>query len=81
MRVMQLAHLAQHHRVAEVNVGRGRVQAELDAQRNAGGLGAGEFGDPVRLGQELFAAAARNGERIADAIRDGIVQVWRGDGV
>ena len=33
--VLELAQLLQHDRVAEVEVGRGRVQAELDAQRAA----------------------------------------------
>src|SRR6185369_15606963 len=31
--VLELAQLAQHHGVAEVQVGRGRIEAELDAQR------------------------------------------------
>jgi hypothetical protein len=35
--VLQLAHLVEHHRVAQVDVGRGRVQPQLDAQRLAGG--------------------------------------------
>jgi hypothetical protein len=35
--VLQLAQLVQHHGVAEVDVGRRRVQPELDAQRLAGG--------------------------------------------
>jgi hypothetical protein len=33
--VLQLAHLVQHDRVADVDVGRGRVEAELDAQWHA----------------------------------------------
>ena len=33
--VLELPQLAQRHRVAEVQVGRGRVDAELDAQRCA----------------------------------------------
>ena len=33
--VLELAQLLQHDRVAEVQVRRGRVQAELDAQRPA----------------------------------------------
>jgi hypothetical protein len=33
--VLQLAQLVQHHGVAQVQVGRGRVQAQLDAQRLA----------------------------------------------
>jgi hypothetical protein len=38
--VLQLAHLVQHHRVADVDVGRRGVQPQLDAQRLAGGFGA-----------------------------------------
>src|SRR2546427_865085 len=37
--VLQLAHLVEHHGVAQMDVGRRRVQAQLDAQRHAGGLG------------------------------------------
>jgi murein DD-endopeptidase MepM/ murein hydrolase activator NlpD len=40
--VLQLAHLVEHHGVADVDVGRGGVQPELDAQRLAGGLGLGQ---------------------------------------
>ena len=47
--VLQLAHLVQHHGVADVDVGRGRVQAQLDAQRHAGGFGARQLVQPVGL--------------------------------
>ena len=33
--ILQLAHLVQHDRVADVDVGRGRIEAKLDAQRLA----------------------------------------------
>ncbi len=41
--ILQLAHLVQDDRVAEVQVRRGRVQAELDAQRCAALLGTRQF--------------------------------------
>ncbi len=41
--VLELAQLAQHHSVAEVDVGRRGVDAELHAQRAALGGGAGSF--------------------------------------
>jgi hypothetical protein len=58
--VLQLAHLVQHHRVADMDVGRRRVQAQLDAQRLAGGFGAGQLGQPVGLRQQFLAAAQRD---------------------
>jgi hypothetical protein len=36
--VLELAHLVEHDGVADVDVGRRRIQAELDAQRLAGGF-------------------------------------------
>ncbi|MBS1188144.1 MAG: hypothetical protein H6R04_2162 [Burkholderiaceae bacterium] len=30
--ILQLAHLVQHHRMAKVQIRRGRIKAELDAQ-------------------------------------------------
>ena len=33
--ILELAHLVQQHGVAEVQVGRGRIEAGLDAQRTA----------------------------------------------
>jgi hypothetical protein len=54
--ILQLAHLVEHHGVPDVDVGCGRVQAQLDAQRNAGGLGTGQLAHPVAFGNQLFAA-------------------------
>ncbi len=45
--VLQLAHLVEHHGVADVDVGRGRVQAQLDAQWHTGCFRASELGQPV----------------------------------
>ena len=41
--VLQLAQLVQHHRVAEMDVGRGRIEAELAAQRLAARVRAREL--------------------------------------
>ena len=54
--VLELAHFVQHHGVADVDIWRGGVQAELDAQRRAAGLGLLQFLDPVSLRNEFFAA-------------------------
>ncbi len=54
--VLQLAHLVQHHRVAQVDVGRGGVQPQLDAQRHAGGAAAGQLADELGFDQEFVAA-------------------------
>ena len=43
--VLELAHLVQQHRVAQVQVGRGRVEAGLDPQRPALGQARGQFVD------------------------------------
>jgi hypothetical protein len=66
--VLQLAHLVQHHRMAEVDVRRGRVQAELDAQRLPGRLRARQLLQPVGLGQQLVAAAARHRQRVPNRL-------------
>ena len=41
--ILQLAHLVEHDRVADVDVGRGRIEAELDTQRLARGRAASEL--------------------------------------
>ena len=66
--VLQLAHLVQHHGVADVDVGRRRVQPQLDAQRLAAGLRPGQLLQPVLLRQQLLAAAQRNGHGLAHAV-------------
>ena len=47
--VLQLPHLVEHHGVAEVDVGRGRVEAELDAQRPGRRFGARQLVSPFVL--------------------------------
>jgi len=69
--VLQLAHLVQHHGVTQVDVGRRRVQPQLDAQRLAGGFGAGQLLQPVLLRQQFVASAQRNGHGGAHTLGDG----------
>ena len=66
--ILQLAHLVEHHGVADMDVRRRRVQAELDAQRHAGGLGARQFAQPVVLRNQFLAAAQRDGQRRAHRV-------------
>src|SRR3712207_7011245 len=46
--------------VPDVDVGRGRVETELDAERRAGRLGARELREPGRFGQQFLAARLRD---------------------
>mmetsp|Transcript_49010 Transcript_49010/g.115137 ORF Transcript_49010/g.115137 Transcript_49010/m.115137 type:complete len:407 (-) Transcript_49010:717-1937(-) len=75
--VLQLAHLVQHHGVADVDVRGGRVQAQLDAQRHAGGSRTRQLLRPLGLRQQLADAAARDGQGFEDGVGDG---VFGGDG-
>ena len=70
--ILQLAHLVQNHRVTDVNIRRGRIEAELDPQRLTGGLGPRELPEPVSLRQELLAIAKRDCHRLAYPIGDWI---------
>ena len=63
--VLQLAQLGEHDGVPKVNVGRGGVQAELDAQWLAAGRRARQLAYPVGFKQQLVAAAQGDGERLA----------------
>ena len=36
--ILQLPHFVEHHGVTDVDVGRGRVQAQFDAQGRAAGV-------------------------------------------
>ena len=51
--ILEVLHLAHQHRVAEMNIGRGGIEAGLDAQ---GPIGL-EFFDEFRLDKHLVAAA------------------------
>ena len=53
--LLELAHLVEQHRVPEVQVRGGRIEARLHAQRRA----ALELPGEVRLGQHLVGAAAQ----------------------
>ena len=68
--ILQLAHLVEDHRVAHVNVGGGRVQAQLDAQRRAGGFGADQLPDPLGFGDQFIAATQADGQRLAHPVGD-----------
>ena len=54
--VLELAQLVQDHGVTEVKVGRGGIDAELDAQRPALAFGHGELGREGAVGQHLDGA-------------------------
>jgi len=60
--VLQLTHLVQHDRVAQVQVRRRGVEPELDPQRLPGPLGPDELAKEVLLDQQLVAASLRDGE-------------------
>ncbi|MNI26967.1 hypothetical protein D3C73_806880 [compost metagenome] len=55
--VLQLAHLVQHHRMAQVDVRRGGVQPQLDAQRHASRAALGQLASELGLNQQFVAAA------------------------
>ncbi|ABA51107.1 hypothetical protein BURPS1710b_3413 [Burkholderia pseudomallei 1710b] len=68
--ILQLAHLVQHDRVAEVDVGRRRIEAQLDAQRLVRRRAFRELLRELFLDQQLVNTALRDGERMADFIGD-----------
>ncbi|KAG1531498.1 hypothetical protein G6F50_016662 [Rhizopus delemar] len=55
--VLQLAHLVQHHGVAQMDIRRGGIQPQLDAQGHAGGAALGQLAGEFGLDQQLVAAA------------------------
>ena len=58
--ILQLPHLVEHHRVADVNVGCRGVQTQLDTQGFARGLGARQLLGPLVLRQQLFHTPQRD---------------------
>ncbi len=58
--VLQLAHLVEHHGVAQVDVRRGRIQPQLDPQRHAGGAAAGQLAGEFGFDQQFIASALGN---------------------
>jgi len=70
--VLQLPELVEHHGVPDMDVGRRRVQAELDAQGLPGRLGASQLGLPIDQRKQLVATLERDGQRFAHTIGDGV---------
>ncbi len=64
--ILQLAQLVQHHRVAKVNVGRGRIEPELATQWLAGRRRACQLVREFAFNQEFVAAALGNGQGAID---------------
>ena len=62
--------LAQRHRMAEMNVDAGRVDAVLDAQRLAGFDAALQFFEQFVLRHDLLGAAADQGQLFLDGFHD-----------
>ena len=69
--ILQLAHFGQYHGVAQVDVGRGGIQPQFDAQWLACGLGAHEFFLPVILRDQFIAAAQRHGQCVLYGLAGG----------
>ncbi|KAG1255283.1 hypothetical protein G6F68_010450 [Rhizopus microsporus] len=55
-KVLQLAHLVQHHGVAQMDIRRGGIQPQLDAQGHAGGAALGQLAGEFGLDQQLVEA-------------------------
>ena len=70
--VLELAQLVEHDRVADVNVGRGRVEPELAAKGFARGLRARELLLELRFDQKGVRAAANERHRFADLVGNGV---------
>ena len=66
--ILQLAHLVEHHGVADVDVRRCRVQPQLDAQRFAGGFRLGELFHPFVLREQFFHTAQGDRKGLAHTI-------------
>ncbi|MCY1455940.1 hypothetical protein D9M71_731150 [compost metagenome] len=70
--VLQLAQLVQHHGVADMDVGRGRIQAQLDAQRHAGGFAARQLLHPFGFDQQFVAATLGDLQGVHHRRRQGV---------
>ncbi len=64
--VLEVAQLLEHHGVPQVQVGRGRVEAELDLERRGGPPGALELGPQLGVHDDLGGAPADAGELLID---------------
>ena len=67
----KLAQLVQHHGMAEVQVRGGRVGAELDAQRFAAFLGAGQLLCKFAFDQQFVDTALGDRKRFLHLVRQG----------
>ena len=65
--ILKLAHLAQHYSKTDVDVGAGRVDAQLDAEGSPLLLGALELFLQAPFGDDLFRAARELGHGFVDA--------------
>ncbi len=64
--ILHLAHLVQDDRMSEMDVGRRRVEAELDPQRLVRRLSSCELLRDLRFDQEFVGAAFEHGELLGD---------------
>ena len=64
--ILKLTHLVQHHGMAEMNVRRRGVQAELDAKGGAGGPAAGQFAGKFRRDEQFIATPLGNAQIVGD---------------
>ncbi len=71
--VLEVLHLADEHRVAEVQIGRGRVEADLHDQGSA----EGEPGAKVVQPDDVHAALGQTGYLLVDR-QAGTRQLYRG---
>ncbi len=62
--VLELSELVQDDRVPEVDVGRGRVESQLAAQRDSGGRRPGELLRELGLDQQFVTATPDRGQRL-----------------
>ena len=69
--ILKLAELVEHHRVADMNVGRRRIETELAAERRSRRLRAGELLLELGLNEEGVRAAGNGGHGFADVVRHG----------
>ncbi len=67
--VLQLAQLVQDHRMAQVQVRRGWIEAQLDAQRHAALLGARQLLREFAFDQQFVDTALGDGEGFLDLVR------------
>ena len=70
--VLELAHLVQHHRVAQVQIRRRGIQPQLDAQRPVLLQAAPELGSQLRLDEQLVDSTLDDGQRLLDGLFDRI---------